>query len=185
MKHRSPFLRSGEAGSHAGLSRPSGVSLNWRWCVSESGRHLAGETLRLFERHTTRRVLKIPQPKRKSKRNACPACPGDAKRCQIQVATICSNTLLVAGFLIESAAQCTDLISALWAEPEREPKYLALGLARRWRQFHALPQLPLCTRMVVQGAWWDLVDDMPSICSATRCAAIRPGMGTHRSFRRV
>ena len=59
---------------------------------------------------------------------------------------------LVAGFPIETAAQYTHLISALWAEPEGEPKYRALRLARRWSQFHALPQLPLFTLMIAQGA---------------------------------
>ena len=67
---------------------------------------------------------------------------------------------LVAEFPVRTAAGYEELISVLWAEPEREPKYLALGVARRWEEFHVLAHLPLFTTMIVEGAWWDLVDDI-------------------------
>src|SRR5690606_33699083 len=37
---------------------------------------------------------------------------------------------------------------------------LAIAYARRFRPYIDLPQLDLYERMVVEGAWWDLVDDV-------------------------
>ena len=53
-----------------------------------------------------------------------------------------------------------DLVLALWTLPHREEKYLALGLATRHRQFIVPKSLPLYERMIVEGAWWDLVDEV-------------------------
>lgn len=50
------------------------------------------------------------------------------------------------------------LIAALWNEPEREPKYLALGVARRLKEHHVPESLPFFERLIVEGDWWDLVD---------------------------
>jgi 3-methyladenine DNA glycosylase AlkD len=51
-------------------------------------------------------------------------------------------------------------IEALWELAHREEKYLAIAYARRFRPYIDLPQLDLYERMVVEGAWWDLVDDV-------------------------
>lgn len=47
---------------------------------------------------------------------------------------------------------------ALWDLPHREEKYLAQGVARHHEQFLTPESLPLFRRMIVEGAWWDLVD---------------------------
>ena len=50
-------------------------------------------------------------------------------------------------------------IGALWARPHREEKYLAIGYARSFPEFVTLSSVPLYRRMIVEGAWWDLVDE--------------------------
>ena len=67
---------------------------------------------------------------------------------------------LVERFPPTDHASYTALVSALWAEPHRESRYLAVSVARRWKAFHTLEQLDLYRRMVVEGAWWDFVDDI-------------------------
>ncbi|HJL18407.1 MAG TPA: DNA alkylation repair protein [Sandaracinaceae bacterium LLY-WYZ-13_1] len=50
-------------------------------------------------------------------------------------------------------------IGALWAQPYREPKYVALEHARAFRRTCLTPaSLPRLERWIVEGAWWDLVD---------------------------
>ena len=70
-----------------------------------------------------------------------------------------------------------DTVAALWDEAtHREERYAALALAgaapaRRWQDPEALA---LYRRLVVDGAWWDLVDDL-----ATR--KVGPVLRTHRA----
>lgn len=47
---------------------------------------------------------------------------------------------------------------ALWALPHREEKYLAISYARAFTRFVTIEQIDLYRRMIVEGAWWDLVD---------------------------
>lgn len=51
-------------------------------------------------------------------------------------------------------------VLALWQLPHREEKYLAIALARMHPRFITLDALPLYERMIREGAWWDLVDDI-------------------------
>lgn len=53
-------------------------------------------------------------------------------------------------------------VLALWSGRERELQYLAIKWARRWRAHIVPASLPTYERMVVEGAWWDLVDDVAS-----------------------
>lgn len=48
----------------------------------------------------------------------------------------------------------------LWALPHREEKYLALGVARHFKTFVTPVSLPLYQRLIIEGAWWDLVDEV-------------------------
>jgi 3-methyladenine DNA glycosylase AlkD len=50
-------------------------------------------------------------------------------------------------------------IEALWALPEREHRSGAIDLARACATEIRQPRLPLYRRMIISGAWWDLVDD--------------------------
>lgn len=54
------------------------------------------------------------------------------------------------------------LVTAFWDRPHREMKYLAIGLAGRHASFVTGAALPLYQRMIVAGAWWDLVDGIAS-----------------------
>ena len=52
------------------------------------------------------------------------------------------------------------LVLALWNLPHREEKYLALGVAQHFRSFVDTVSLPLYRRLIVEGAWWDFVDEV-------------------------
>lgn len=54
------------------------------------------------------------------------------------------------------------LVRAFWAQPERECRYLAVGLAGHHRAFVTAASLPLYRDLIVAGAWWDLVDAIAS-----------------------
>lgn len=56
-------------------------------------------------------------------------------------------------------AEYTALVEGLWSLPHREEKYLALGVARSHPDFITPPAIPLYRRLIVSGAWWDLVDE--------------------------
>jgi 3-methyladenine DNA glycosylase AlkD len=58
----------------------------------------------------------------------------------------------------DTAADYERLVLALWHQPHREVKYLALGVAERQHRFITLEAVPLFRRLIVEGAWWDLVD---------------------------
>lgn len=59
-----------------------------------------------------------------------------------------------------TSAEYAERVSSLWAGPHREEKYLALALARRWKEHIQSDQLELYLRLVREGGWWDLVDDV-------------------------
>ncbi|MCB9544368.1 MAG: DNA alkylation repair protein [Myxococcales bacterium] len=49
-------------------------------------------------------------------------------------------------------------VAAVWALPEREAQYLAIQLALAWQPTPA--SIPLFRRLIVEGAWWDTVDEL-------------------------
>ena len=52
-----------------------------------------------------------------------------------------------------------EIVLALWDLPHREEKYIAQGVAVSHRE-HLVPEsLPLYRRFVVEGGWWDFVDE--------------------------
>lgn len=51
-------------------------------------------------------------------------------------------------------------IDALWSLPHREEKYLALDLAMAYRRHIVMANLDLYRRLIVEGAWWDFVDEV-------------------------
>jgi 3-methyladenine DNA glycosylase AlkD len=52
------------------------------------------------------------------------------------------------------------LVAGLWDLPHREEKYLALGFARHFERFVIPQSVPLYRRLIVEGAWWDFVDEI-------------------------
>jgi 3-methyladenine DNA glycosylase AlkD len=53
-------------------------------------------------------------------------------------------------------------VLALWRLPHREEKYLAIGYAWAFKKHVAFAQIGLYRQMIVEGAWWDLVDGIAS-----------------------
>jgi len=51
-----------------------------------------------------------------------------------------------------------DAVLALWGQPHREEKYLAINYAACFPQFIVSDSMPLYERLIRDGAWWDFVD---------------------------
>ncbi len=56
-------------------------------------------------------------------------------------------------------AEYDALASALWDLSHREEKYLAQAVATQFDQFIVPDSMPLYLRFIVEGAWWDFVDE--------------------------
>lgn len=69
---------------------------------------------------------------------------------------------LAATYPVDDHDTYVDDVLALWSGRERELQYLAIKWARRWPRQIVPASLPLYERMIVEGAWWDLVDDPAS-----------------------
>ena len=67
---------------------------------------------------------------------------------------------IVRTFAPEDRDEYERLVLALWALPHREEKYVALGVARHFTDFTVPESLPLYRRLIVEGAWWDFVDEV-------------------------
>jgi 3-methyladenine DNA glycosylase AlkD len=65
---------------------------------------------------------------------------------------------------IDDAAEYEGAVLALWAQPHREEKYFAIGIAAGCREFITFDRIPLYRRLIGEGAWWDLVDDLAARC---------------------
>jgi 3-methyladenine DNA glycosylase AlkD len=63
-------------------------------------------------------------------------------------------------FVPDSRAEYEVLVRGLWSLPHREEKYLSLGVARHFEDFVVPGSLGLYTDLIVEGAWWDLVDEV-------------------------
>lgn len=61
---------------------------------------------------------------------------------------------------ISTPADYERAVLDLWALPHREEKYLALALVTGYPKLIAFDRLPLYRRLIVEGAWWDFVDDV-------------------------
>jgi len=85
-----------------------------------------------------------------------------------------------AAFPVADAATNERQIADLWAGREREMKYVAVGLARKRRKLVSAQSLPLYERMVREGAWWDLVDEIAihlvGVAALADSGAVRPAM---------
>lgn len=67
---------------------------------------------------------------------------------------------LVDRFVPSNRKEYERLVLGLWGLPHREEKYLAQGVATAHKEFIVPASLPLYRRMIVEGAWWDLVDEV-------------------------
>jgi 3-methyladenine DNA glycosylase AlkD len=51
-------------------------------------------------------------------------------------------------------------VRALWRGTHREEKYLAIAYARSFPRYVTLSSVGMYRMMIIQGAWWDLVDEI-------------------------
>ena len=51
-------------------------------------------------------------------------------------------------------------VLALWNQPHREERYVAIDYARSFPKYITPASVPLYRRMIVEGAWWDFVDSL-------------------------
>jgi 3-methyladenine DNA glycosylase AlkD len=63
-------------------------------------------------------------------------------------------------FPIDNRAQYVETIESLWSQPRREEKYAALHVAIKHKQYITPVNLPLYRRLIIDGAWWDFVDEI-------------------------
>jgi 3-methyladenine DNA glycosylase AlkD len=63
-------------------------------------------------------------------------------------------------FAVRNQKDYERAVLSLWKLPHREEKYFAIDVARTWRDFIVPDSVPLYRRMVEEGAWWDLVDEI-------------------------
>jgi 3-methyladenine DNA glycosylase AlkD len=67
---------------------------------------------------------------------------------------------LLRRFPVADRTEYRSQVSALWRRPHREEKYLAIAVARAYPRYVTLSSVPLYREMIVEGAWWDLVDEI-------------------------
>ena len=53
-------------------------------------------------------------------------------------------------------------VRAIWRLPHREEQYVAIAYARAFPEHVQLASMPLYRDLIVEGAWWDLVDETAS-----------------------
>jgi 3-methyladenine DNA glycosylase AlkD len=56
------------------------------------------------------------------------------------------------------------LVAGLWSLPHREEKYVAISAACGFREFIVPQSLAIYSRLIREGAWWDLVDGVAIHC---------------------
>jgi 3-methyladenine DNA glycosylase AlkD len=67
---------------------------------------------------------------------------------------------LVTRFPVTDRESYQKMVLGLWDLSHREEKYLALGVARHFREHVTPVSLPLYRQLIVEGAWWDFVDEI-------------------------
>ena len=57
-----------------------------------------------------------------------------------------------------SRTEYRQAVLALWNQPHREERYLAIDYAGSFPRYITVSSIPLYRGMIVEGAWWDFVD---------------------------
>jgi 3-methyladenine DNA glycosylase AlkD len=63
-------------------------------------------------------------------------------------------------FPITSRSKYQAAVRALWARPHREEKYCAISLAVDHPEYATIGSVSLYRQMILEGAWWDFVDEI-------------------------
>ena len=67
-------------------------------------------------------------------------------------------------FPVDNVDEYREVVAALWERPHREEKYLAVAVAKNYTQFLTVENFDLYHRLIVEGAWWDFVDEVAINC---------------------
>jgi 3-methyladenine DNA glycosylase AlkD len=62
-------------------------------------------------------------------------------------------------FTPQDVSEYRGVVAALWEQPHREEKYLAISYAGTFDEFVIPDSMDLYERVVTEGAWWDFVDE--------------------------
>lgn len=65
---------------------------------------------------------------------------------------------VIRDFPPEHRTDYRNAVVALWSQPHREERYVAIEYASAFPQYITVSSLPLYRKLIVEGAWWDLVD---------------------------
>ena len=63
-------------------------------------------------------------------------------------------------FPVASRGEYLSAVRVMWAQPHREEKYCAIRMAVDHPAYVTIGSVPLYRRMIVEGAWWDFVDEI-------------------------
>ena len=63
-------------------------------------------------------------------------------------------------FEIDDVETYQRIVARLWTLPHREERYLAIQLAQSFPRLIGIGSIDLYERLIREGAWWDLVDDV-------------------------
>jgi 3-methyladenine DNA glycosylase AlkD len=62
----------------------------------------------------------------------------------------------------DDVTEYREAVLGLWQLPHREEKYLAISYARAFNEYITTDAMELYERLLVDGAWWDFVDEIAS-----------------------
>ncbi len=65
---------------------------------------------------------------------------------------------------IDSNDDYRKAVLELWAQPHREEKYMAIAIAKEYTHYLDHENIDLYRKLIVEGAWWDFVDDVAIKC---------------------
>jgi len=60
----------------------------------------------------------------------------------------------------QTRGEYVEAVESLWKLPHREEKYIAVAVAQMFPQFISIGSNPFYRRLIIEGAWWDFVDDL-------------------------
>jgi len=77
-------------------------------------------------------------------------------------------------FPARDRSQYRTRVRAMWLLPHREEQYVALGYARAFPAYIDADSIEMYRVLVVEGAWWDLVDEIATKLIGVALRADRP-----------
>ena len=81
---------------------------------------------------------------------------------------------VVRRFPARDRSEYRSTVRAMWQLPHREEQYVALGYARAFPDYIDADSIGMYRLLVVEGAWWDLVDEIATKLIGVALRADRP-----------